>query len=99
MIHTSTPCAALAQKRLLEIRYDGFVRCVEVHACGLTKDGNAVIRVWQVRGGSVHNEPIGWKLLRLDEAIALAILDEASHAPRPGYRRGDKAMARIICQI
>ncbi len=98
-MHTGTACEALAKGCLLEIQYDGFTRDVEVHACGLTKDDNAVMRVWQVRGGSVHNEPVGWKLLRLDEALALAILDEKSSAPRDGYRRDDKAMRRIICQL
>jgi len=98
-MHTATACDALAKGRRLQISYDGFYRVVEVHACGITKDGNAVMRVYQVRGGSVSNEPIGWKLLRLDEAIALSILEEASEAPRPGYRRGDKAMASIIAQI
>ena len=98
-MQTRTACEALANGCLLEIRYDGYTRDVEVHACGYTKDDNAVMRVWQVRGGSVHNEPVGWKLLRLDEASALAILDEKSAAPRRGYRKGDKAMARIVCQI
>jgi hypothetical protein len=98
-MHTSTACEALNKGCLLEVRYDGYTRHVEVHACGFTDGGNAIMRVWQVRGGSVSNEPVGWKLLRLDEAWALAILDEKSAAPRRGYRRGDRAMARIVCQI
>lgn len=101
MLHNelNTACNALTSKRRLEIRYDGYVRVVEVHACGFTKDGHAVMRVWQVRGGSVHNEPVGWKLLRLDETIGHGMLTEASEAPRFGYKRGDKAMRRIVCEI
>lgn len=98
-MHTQTACDALTKGCCLEIRYDGYIRVVEVHAVGWTKDDNAVMRVWQLRGGSVRNEPIGWKLLRLDETIGSVILDEKSSAPRPGYKRGDKAMARIVCQL
>jgi len=92
-------CKALQSAKCLEIRYDGYVRIVEVHAVGVTKDDNSIMRVWQVRGGSVHNEPVGWKLLRLDETLGVAIMNETSEAPRRGYKRGDKAMQRITCQI
>lgn len=94
-----TAAEAIARSCCLEIRYDGFHRVVEVHACGYTKADNGVMRVWQVRGGSVSNEPIGWKLLRLDEAIGIGLVVERSNAPRPGYRRGDRAMARIVAQL
>ena len=94
-----TAAEALAAGRCLEVRYDGYGRVVEVHACGYTREGHAVMRVWQVRGGSVSGEPSGWKLLRLDEASALSILPEASQAPRRGYRRGDTAMNRIVAQV
>ena len=58
------------------------------------------MRVWQVRGGNVQNEPIGWKLMRLDEDFSVHILEEKSGAPRPGYKRGDKAMSGgIKCQL
>ncbi len=97
---TSIACEALRKKRCLKVSYDGYVRVVEVHACGFSKDENAIMRVFQVRGGSVSNEPVGWKLLRLDEAVAYAILeDEISQAPRREYRAGDRAMIRIIAQV
>ena len=85
-----TACEAVTKGLCLEVRYDGYVRVVEVHACGYTHEGHAIMRVWQVRGGSVSGERSGWKLLRLDEARTLSVLVEASQAPRQGYRRGDK---------
>ena len=51
-------------------------------------------------GGSVSDEPVGWKLLRLDEAAGgLVLRDEQSQAPRHGYKPKDRAIARIVCQI
>jgi hypothetical protein len=98
-MQSTTACSALQQGKRLEVRYDGFVRVVEVHAVGVTAKGHAIMRVWQVRGGSVSGEHAGWKLLRLDETWGVAILDEASQVPRPGYRRDDEAMHRILCQL
>jgi hypothetical protein len=94
-----TACEALRQGKVLELRYDGYSRCVEVHAIGYTKDRNPIMRAWQVSGGSVSHEPTGWKLMRLNEAAGAFISQQPSQAPRKGYKRGDKAMARIVCQI
>jgi hypothetical protein len=99
MIRTDLVCEAIAKGQRLQLHYDGYTRIVEVHACGITKDGHTVARVWQVSGGSVSDEPIGWKLLRLDEVHGATLLDETSEAPRQSYRRHDKAIARIICQV
>ena len=92
-------CNALREGKCLELRYDGFTRIVEVHAVGVTKEGHDVMRVWQVRGGSVGKESVGWKLLRLDEAFSPRLTDEKSEAPRRDYKRGDEAMRLISCQI
>lgn len=94
-----TACEALTKGCALDLVYDGYFRRVEVHAVGYTKDRNAVMRVWQTSGGSVSHEHVGWKLLRLDEARGANITEVSSTAPRPGYRRNDSVMARILCQL
>jgi hypothetical protein len=42
------------------------------------------MRVWQVRGGRISMEPIGWNLLRLDEALRYGRNNENSLGPRAG---------------
>ena len=66
---------------------------------GFTKEDNPVMRVWQVSGGSVSNEPVGWKLLRLDEATEAVVTQQRSLAPRPGYNPGDPVMQQMTCQL
>jgi hypothetical protein len=57
------------------------------------------MRVWQVGGGSVSNEPVGWQLLRLDEATEAVVTKQKSLAPRPGYKPGDPVMQEMTCQL
>ncbi len=92
-------CEALKTRRRLEVRYKGFVRVVEVHAVGYSAKSHPIARVWQISGGSSSAEPAGWKLLRLDQAAGSLILNEASQAPRAGYKPNDRAMGRIVCQL
>ena len=94
-----TACDALRRGLVLELRYDGFSRCVEVHAVGYSKAGNPVMRAWQTSGGSTSGERAGWKLMRLDEAQGAFVSANASEAPRLGYKRGDAAMNRIVCEL
>jgi hypothetical protein len=96
---TQTACEALRSGHVLRLTYDGYIRDVEVHAVGFTKDDNAIMRVWQVAGGSASNEPVGWKLLRLDEATGAVVTHQRSLAPRPGYNPGDPVIISITCQL
>ena len=91
---STPPARPLRKARTLDLRYDGFSRRVEVHAVGYTKAGHPVMRAWQTGGG--RTERIGWKLMRLDEAIVAEVTGEASSALRRGYKRGDPAMERIV---
>jgi hypothetical protein len=95
----SVACDAIGQGKRLELRYDGWTRIVEVHTVGISTAGNPVMSVWQVRGGSNSNEPVGWKLMRLDEALSAHVIDEKSEAPRRGYKRNASGFQRITCQL
>jgi hypothetical protein len=94
-----TACEALRRRKVLELHYGGFSRSIEVHAVGWTKLGHAVLRGWQVSGGAGRGEKLGWKLLELGEASGAELSPQGSEAPRPGYKRGDAAMVRIIGEV
>src|SRR5450759_5075325 len=96
---TQTACEALRSGHVLRVEYDGYTRDVEVHAVGFTKDDDAIMRVWQVAGGSASDEPVGWKLLRLDEATGAIVTHQRSLAPRAGYNPGDPVLSVITCQL
>ena len=93
----SLACTALESGKCLEVQYEMFARIVEVHRVGISPQGAHILSGWQIRGRA--NERPGWKLLNLDEAVALTLTDIPSRAPRPDYRRGAKQFIGVICQL
>lgn len=94
----STVVNATQCRKLLRLEYDGYFRVVEPHAYGVTTEDNAVLRCFQISGGSKSNEQ-GWKLLRLNETHLISEGGDPFRQPRPGYRRGDKAMAQVFVEL
>lgn len=72
---------------------------MEPHAYGVAKAGNEILRCYQVGGASESGNAVDWKLMRVDEISALTILDRTFRGPRAGYKRGDKAMVQVYCQL
>jgi hypothetical protein len=93
----STACEAIDQGKCLELEYENFARVVEVHRVGVSPTGDHIMSGWQISGP--QNERVGWKLLKLDEPISLALTNVPSLAPRPDYRRGLKQFMGIISQL
>jgi hypothetical protein len=92
-------CEAIAKARRLALTYAGHDRVVEVHVAGYTRQGEPLMRAWQVRGGSESGEPVGWKMFRMEDVAAVRLTSERSQAPRPDYAPNDPAIARIVCQV
>jgi hypothetical protein len=92
-------CEALKNGSQVEIVYDGETRLIEFHTIGVSKDGRPIARVWQVQGGSKSGDSTGWKLLRLNDMQFVKIGNDQSNAPRSGYKRGDRAIFKIYCEL
>jgi hypothetical protein len=91
-------CAAINGRQLLELRYHGYARTVEPYAYGRDKHGDALLRCYQISGGSESGQPTGWKILKVAEVFAINE-QMATFTPRSEYRRGDKAIALMFCQL
>lgn len=89
-------CKAIQEKKVVTFYYGGGQRSAEPHCYGVSKDGKELLRAFQVGGYSSSGNPVGWKLLHLDELTGLQITDQTFPGPRPQYNPADKAMARVI---
>jgi hypothetical protein len=98
MLHVIA-CQALRSGKCLSVEYHGFARVVEVHVVGKTRDGDWTMRAWQTSGGSQSNEPVGWKMMKLDEVTSPKITAKRSQAPRPDYNPDDPAIVDAVCKV
>lgn len=94
----SSICRAIFERKLLSLTFKYGIGVVEPYCFGRPKDGNALLRAYQVRGAAEGGEPTGWKLFRYDEIVTIAILDEP-FLPRPDFRRNDRVFEQIYCQL
>jgi hypothetical protein len=79
--------------------YDGYSRVVEPHCYGIiTADHHAIVG-YQIRGLGVHNSNEHWHLFVLTKISNLQLLDETFPKPRDGYKKGDKRMNTIFCEL
>jgi hypothetical protein len=93
-----TICKAIDGRRILELRYHGFSRLVEPHVYGEDNKGDEVVRCYQLAGESESGERAGWKLLKTKEMVVIH-LSETLFLPRPEYRRNDKVVINVFCQV
>lgn len=90
---------AIKGRQILTLHYDGYLRTVEPHAYGESKDGNHLLRGYQTAGGSESGMREGWKIFDLSKARAITVTPNKFTQARSGYARGDKAMARIFAEL
>lgn len=99
--HFAASIAAAIQNRCsLRILYAPGYRYIEPHAYGTGSDSQMLLRAYQTSGASDSGEHENWKLFRVDRIEIVEPSGDPSEAPRPGYKRGDRAMkGGIIAQV
>lgn len=90
---------AVREMRLVQFTYDGHHRIVEAHAYGVTTAGHEAIRCYQVAGSGSDGASTGWHMMLESKVVGLEVLGECFRESRAGYRRGDRGMCRIYCEL
>jgi hypothetical protein len=98
-IYSAVIREAISRMKRIEFQYDGGRRVVEPHCLGVTTAGNAALRGYQISGFSVSGKVPDWHMFVLEKVSGLTILSESFHSARPGYRRGDRGMERIVAEL
>jgi hypothetical protein len=91
-------CDAIGNMNLIEFYYNGGIRTVEPHCLGVTTAGNQGLRAYQTSGYSESGK-MGWKMFDLSNARNISIVNETFDGPRTGYKKGDKGMTQIYCEL
>ena len=91
-------CRAIEGYNLVEFEYDGGKRIVEPHCHGVTTAGNEGLRAFQVDGYSSSGK-LGWKMFDLSKASDIQVSDQTFASPRQGYKKGDRGMSTIYCEL
>lgn len=94
----SSICRAMFERTLLTLSFKYGTGVVEPYCFGRTKDGNDLLRAYQVRGASEGGEPAGWRLFRFEDIVAMAVSDEPFF-PRAEFRRNERVFEQIHCQL
>lgn len=90
---------AIQNRCVLEFWYNGHLRIVEPHAYGLNRKFNEVLRCYQTGGTSDSGILPDWKFLELNQITLLTVTPRRFEGVRPGYRRGDRGMSTIFCEL
>jgi hypothetical protein len=73
---------AIANRRLIEVRYSGAIRVVEPHDYGI-QNGHERLLVFQLRGPArPGHSPIGWRLFEISRIETLTVLDDTFKGSR-----------------
>ena len=94
----SVLCGAIEGKFLIEFLYEGGIRVVEPHCYGLSSAGNEAFRGYQVDGFS-SSGTLGWRMFMLSKVQNMAVLEKTFPNPRPGYKKNDRGMKEIFCEL
>lgn len=89
---------AINDKNLIEFYYEGGNRVVEPHTYGITTADNEGLRAYQISGYSSSGK-MGWKMFDLSKAKRIVILSKSFNKTRQGYKKGDKGMKKIFCEL
>ncbi len=72
---------AIAEKKIIEFNYDGYLRVAEPHVYG-TLDGKYELLVYQIGGGSSSDGIPNWRRVKLNKVSNIVVTDRTFKGKR-----------------
>ena len=95
----STICSAIDSRSVISFYYNGGIRVAEPFCHGSGKQGQDLLRAYQIDGYSESGNSVGWKLFRVDQMADVEKIDKQFSGSRPLYDPSDSAMRVIHCAV
>lgn len=92
-------CQAVRTKRILRFYYDSGYREVAPFYYGMGKDGNELLRAYQLKGASKSGETVGWKLFSVNEISRLTLTGDNFLGTIADYNSNDPVMIKCFCKV
>lgn len=92
-------CTAIAERRFVRFRYNDRWRVAYPCAHGVLPTGNEGLRAHEVRLVNGRLRVLPGRMYLVSRLDALTVTDQDFDQPPPGYRRGDRGMSRIHCEL
>lgn len=92
-------CQAIKNRNTIQFKYKELNRIVQPACYGRNKKGNDMLRGYQIRGDTHSESPSSWKYFKVDNIEDGKILNEKFHESPQGYKKGDKHMSEIYCEL
>ena len=91
---------AIEDRRVLRIYYDGGERVIEPHCLGRGRQGQQLLRAWQVSGYSRSRQPEAWKLFRVENIVDVGMTGDGFAGARPGYKPlSDRHIPVVVARL
>ena len=87
-------CEAIRNKNRIQFIYNEKLRIGEPQCYGINLKGSEAIRVFLIKG---ENKPE--RLFLMENVSSLKVLGQHFYKPGPNYRKDDKDMKVIFCQL
>ena len=89
---------AIAEKRLLDVRYKGADRLAEPHDYGVI-DGTVRLLVFQLRGPASGRGAVGWRLLDVVKIESCVVTDETFAGSRGSAHQNHYQWERLYARV
>ena len=92
-------CDAMRGNRRLQIHRSGTSHIVEVHAIGLSENGNPAILAWRAGRRKADGRIQRWSVMELGPDWHYAVLGKPSDAPRHGYNPAATGLSQVFWKV